>query len=230
MSKIRLFFKLNALIFIFLVSCNNEQNNVDKLTAGNTWGLDLSHHQGEIKWKELITKKPNFIYFKATEGISRIDSKYMQNKKMAEKYGILTGAYHFFNFKRSGKEQALFFCKIANIKSGNLYPVLDVEHIRKMPPKKIIIHEIKMFIETVKNKIGVTPIIYCDSLFYSNYLTEITDTENKFWICDYDQIKPSLNWTLWQKTDKFEIKGIIGTVDFNIFNGNKNQLNEITIN
>ncbi len=57
----------------------------------------VSHHQGEINWKQVAEKNDfKFVVMKATEGHDFIDPRFATNSKEAKEQGILVGAYHFF--------------------------------------------------------------------------------------------------------------------------------------
>ncbi len=195
---------------------------------GKVWGIDLSHHQGEINWEKLVEQKPHFMFFKATEGTSITDTKYKSHYKNARTNNILVGSYHFFSYRSTGKAQAKHFLSVANVQKGDFPPVLDVEFKRKMPEKKKVTKEIIDFLKAVTAKTGYKPIIYCDYDYYLKYLKGNLKNEHNLWICDY-RSKPDAKWLIWQTTDRFEIAGVSGKVDFNLFNGNKDKLNDVLI-
>ncbi|HRZ97818.1 MAG TPA: GH25 family lysozyme [Paludibacter sp.] len=195
---------------------------------GKVWGIDLSHHQSTIDWDKLQSQKPYFIFFKATEGISHKDTKYSENYKNARKRKIITGTYHFFTYRSTGKAQARFFLSVAKFQKGDLPPVLDAEFRRNMPSDSKVTKELIDFLKAVTTKTGRKPIIYCDYDYYEKYLKNNLKTKYQLWICDYRQ-KPKADWLFWQTTDNFKIAGIKGNVDFNLFNGNKDKLNTILI-
>ena len=184
----------------------------------NVWGIDLSHHQSDINWEKLGEQKPNFMFIKASEGITHLDTKYSENYSEARKRGILVGSYHFFSYKSSGKDQANNFLSVAQHKDSDLLPVLDAEFARQMPAKEEVTNELKDFINTIYEKLGHYPIVYCNHRFYKLYLEEHISNKCKLWIVNY-QAKPSCDWTFWQTTDRFKLDGISGFVDLNMFNG-----------
>ncbi len=195
---------------------------------GKVWGIDLSHHQGDINWTKLVKGKPHFIFFKATEGATHNDRNYREHYKNARKNGIIVGTYHFFSYRSTGKAQAKHFLSVARLQKGDLPPVLDVEYRRKMPDEKKVTKEIKDFLIAVKKSTGLKPIIYCDYDFYKQYLKSELKSDYQLWICDYRR-RPPGKWLFWQTTDKFKIEGIQGKVDFNLFNGGKDILKSILI-
>lgn len=192
----------------------------------NVWGIDVSHHQSEINWELLGQQKPNFMFIKASEGVTHQDTKYLTNYSEARKRGILVGSYHFFSYKSSGLEQANNFLSVAQHKDSDLLPVLDAEFRKKMPKKEVVTNELKSFIDAIYEKLGHYPIIYCDYRFYKLYLQEHISDKCKLWIVNYKE-KPSCDWAFWQTTDKLKLDGIRGFVDLNMFNGSVTNLNEM---
>ena len=65
-------------------------------TCRHIHGIDLSHYQGTVFWETVGKTKMAYVYLKASEGGSRIDSKYKQNIDLAHSYGLKVGSYHFY--------------------------------------------------------------------------------------------------------------------------------------
>jgi lysozyme len=187
----------------------------------HVWGIDLSHHQGIINWNQIDKNdKPNFIFFKVTEGNNLKDTKYDQHIERARKLNIPCGAYHFFGYQSDGKSQAKHFIKNARLQKGDLHPVLDVEFTRRTKHARFNIKkEIKAFCAEIYKQFKVYPIIYCNESYYNTYLKDSFKNYN-FWICNYRKA-PKLNWVFWQHTDKGKVNGINGSVDKNRLNPKK---------
>ncbi len=218
---------LFAYFFVFSQNYNRVTFKQIK-SEGKIWGIDLSHHQGDINWNKLITEKPYFIFLKSTEGATHHDRKYREYYKNARKHGIIVGTYHFLSYRSSGKAQAKHFLKIARLNKGDLPPVLDAEFRKNMPDNEKVTKKIKDFLDTVIKTTGCKPIIYCDYDFYVKYIKGKLNQNYSLWICDYRH-RPHGKWLFWQTTDRFKIAGINGRVDFNLFNGNKEKLKNILI-
>lgn len=82
-------------------------------------GIDVSHHQGDINFKE--TAKMNtgidsiqFVYIKASEGRNFADDKSAENATGCAENKLKYGFYHFFHGSLSAQEQAQFFCEQIN--------------------------------------------------------------------------------------------------------------------
>lgn len=182
------------------------------------WGLDISHHNGKVDWSKVIVTKPNFIFIKATEGITISDREYDSNWVYLKKHDIARGAYHFFSYKSTGKLQAQYFISRVKLVKGDLPPVLDVEFANKMPHQKKVTREILNWISVVEKHYKVKPIIYCPWRFYKKYLKGKISEDYPLWICDYRGVPDDdSKWTFWQHTDSFKIPGINFTFDRNVF-------------
>lgn len=200
---------------------------VGGIPPGIVWGIDVSHHQRTINWSRLVTK-PGFIFLKSTEGVSHVDTRFKSYYKKSRQHGIPTGAYHFFSFRASGKEQARHFIRNTTLASGDLPPVLDVEWARRLPSPQKIAKEVNAWLLAVENHYRVPPILYTDEQFYNAYLKGRINKKYKLWLCDYKN-EPRSRWVFWQRTDRFTLEGIKGTVDLNYFQGSAQQLADLTL-
>lgn len=184
-------------------------------------GLDVSHHQGEIKWDKLVNTVPfdtliDFVYSKATEGSTHIDSQWESNRIQLNQLGIRNGAYHFLNPNTASLPQAKHFLTIWKHREIDLPPVLDVE--KEASSDKILINNMYDWLEYVERKSGFRPIIYTSYSFYKNkFKNEFKDYQ--FWIASYDKDPRALSdkrIVHWQFTDDISLPGISEKVDFNV--------------
>src|SRR5690349_7236247 len=76
------------------------------LQAGETYGVDVSAHQGTIDWPTVAADGVSAAYLKATEGATFRDPAFAHNWQQARAAGLQVGAYHFFTLCRGGAEQA----------------------------------------------------------------------------------------------------------------------------
>ncbi|HEY3406411.1 MAG TPA: GH25 family lysozyme [Ohtaekwangia sp.] len=90
-------------------------------------GIDISHHQGKINWKQLSTEDVSFIIMKATEGVDYKDPLFDSNWSASKSAGYKTGAYHFYRVCRDGKEQAENFIRTVPNLPENIAPTIDLE-------------------------------------------------------------------------------------------------------
>lgn len=199
-------------------------------------GIDISHYQGDIDWEQLqnamIEKCPiRFIVMKATEGSSKIDPSFKYNFKQALEYGYIRGAYHFWSNHSSARQQAYFFLNNVPLESGDLPPVLDVEHKPKDKSVEDFQQDILTWLHIVEDRYHVKPIIYTYYKFKKQYLDTPVFDDYPYWIAHYyvDKIEYQGEWKFWQHTDAGKLPGIKGYVDFNIYNGSFYDLKRLCI-
>ena len=101
-------------------------------------GIDVSHWQGDIDWRQVRRAGARFAFIKATEGGLHLDRKFRENWEGARRAGIPRGAYHFVFWCRDAAEQAgLVHRETCRASATPLPPVLDVEwnnHSRQNAP------------------------------------------------------------------------------------------------
>jgi lysozyme len=181
-------------------------------------GLDVSHHQGKINWKE-VNEQNNFrfVYIKATEGEDFIDNQFQTNWREAQKY-MVTGAYHFFSMESTGEAQAALFIKTVPKQEVSLPPVIDLEIGLGYDHEKVKLQLHKM-VELLKQYYGKNPILYVTYDTYNQYVKG-DFAELELWLRDILK-HPKLDqrkWMLWQFNDRGKVHGISENVDINAFN------------
>jgi len=198
-------------------------------------GIDVSYYQGKIDWQKVKEMKDDdvkitFAFIKATEGLLLVDPYFQRNWREAPKSGIKVGAYHFFRPQRSGLWQANFFLQTVSLEKGDLPPVVDIESLDGITPEQMR-KQLNAFVVQVEAKTKVRPIIYSGLKFYKDYLMGYYEGY-PFWVAHYHQPKLKLDdrlWKFWQHSDKAKINGINHVVDFNAFNGDSLQFQQILI-
>lgn len=198
-------------------------------------GIDISHYQGEIQWDMLrnatINNDPiRFVFIKATEGISLMDENFNENFYQAKNNDFIRGAYHFFTPDCSPERQARYFLHQVHLEPGDLPPVLDVEKIGNLSRQELR-QRVKRWLDIVENAYGVKPILYTGYKFKTTYLNDTIFNAYPYWIAHYyvDRLRYQGPWSFWQHTDRGRVAGITGDVDVNIFNGNLEQLMNLTL-
>jgi lysozyme len=198
-------------------------------------GIDVSKYQGVINWKSVKKMKVqdvsiDFAFIKATQGLRTIDLKYYQNMLRARQANVPVGSYHFFLTYRDATDQAKLFCSMASIKKGDLPPVIDVEEAKGQTDEKIR-RGVQTWLDYVENTFDVRPIIYTNAGFYERYLAGHFD-DYTLWVAHYKTGKKpnvSREWAFWQHSEEANINGIYGKVDFNVFNGDKEDLEQMKV-
>lgn len=216
------------------IKCKEFGINMPTLYSIN--GIDVSLHQGQLNWKLLKEVssddiKIDFAFIKATEGRTRVDPYFKYNWEQAGKNGFIRGAYHFFLPNKSGKEQAELFLKTANLEEGDLTAVCDIEITGSADQETLNIN-LKEWLETVEEATGKRPLIYSSKKFYENYLSD-EFSNYPLWIAHFNvpglELEPGSKWHFWQHNDKGRVKGIKKNLDFNVFNGSLDELDQLRI-
>lgn len=192
-------------------------------------GVDLSHYQGEVDWQTLAMQGIDFAYIKATEGSSSVDERFLSNWQGAMNTKLYVGAYHFFSFESEGSRQAENFLSIATPHARMLPPVADVEcygafdRMAKIPMAKAE-NELRSWLETVEEKLGLRPIIYTSIDFYRGWISKAFP-EYPVWIRSvYHAPDADIPWTFWQYSNRTHLKGYAGEeryIDMNAFSGDQ---------
>ena len=192
-------------------------------------GIDVSHHQGYIDWKQIKATTNQdypirFAFIKATEGGDHKDNLFDENFNRASEAGLIRGAYHFYNPNTDPIRQADYFISQVKLKKGDLAPVLDIE--RKPLNKEQLQTDLKIFLERLEQHYGIRPIIYTSYKYKTRYLDTPEFDAYPFWIAHYyvDMLSYKGNWQFWQHTDYGTVPGIDTNVDLNVFNGSMEEL------
>lgn len=199
-------------------------------------GIDVSKYQQFIDWQlvsdmEVNNVKISFAFIKATEGLGNVDRHFKRNWKKARDAGLVRGAYHFFLATKSGKAQAQNFISRVELEKGDLPPVIDVEQAFGVAPDKLR-KQVKEFIDALELNYNVKPIIYTNVDFYNRYLKGEFDNY-PLWVAHYlqkDRPRIKRDWIFWQHSETGRVNGILNQVDFNVFNGDSADFQELLIN
>ncbi|ULQ52232.1 glycoside hydrolase family 25 protein [Flavihumibacter fluvii] len=198
-------------------------------------GIDVSKYQERINWEavkgmEVEDVQIGFTFIKATEGLGNMDAYFKRNWEKAADAGLPRGAYHFFIAPKSGADQAENFIRRVELKKGDLPPVLDVEQTYGVSAAKLRV-EVKAFLDRLEAHYGVKPIIYTNVDFYNRYLKDDFD-QYPLWVAHYlkkDRPRIARTWAFWQFSETGYVNGIRGQVDFNVFNGDSTDFQDLLI-
>lgn len=181
-------------------------------------GIDVSKHQGVIKWEEVAKdKKIKFVYIRATMGKGHKDKRYERNIREAKKAGLKVGSYHFMTSKFSVDEQFRSFLAVAKPAEQDLIPMVDVESgYFKGWSRKQLQDSLVRFSSLVKKHYGRRPMIYSSVGYYNRNLAPRFN-DHIIYIASYSRYMPILkgdhNHNLWQYSEYGHIRGIGEYVD-----------------
>lgn len=191
-------------------------------------GIDVSNHQGEINWRQVVDSGISFVFIKATEGISYTDPRYGRNHGGAKTVGLLRGAYHYLRGQYDPLKQAKQFLHVhGEWQPGDLQPVVDVEMEGNVGvSRQGMIDHLARYIFHLEALSGKNVIIYSYPDYWINYLgnPDQFSAHNPLWIAHYSVKKPRLVgawgfWSFWQYSSSGACPGIVGNVDLDYFNG-----------
>ncbi len=233
-STLIIFFLI--LVYYFYIQYG-QSATFDKDNKYSVKGVDVSHHNPILNWKELESQNIHFAYIKATEGTDHDDRNYKYNYELAKENNVKIGSYHFYSFGVSGHDQARHFIRVARCEPGDLVPAIDIEHSPANPYTKdtvffnLIIRELTVLENELYEYYGVHPLMYTNRDCYKLYVEKYFPG-NRVWISSPEEEpedKDVKNWVIWQFTHKGKLPDIAENVDFNYFRYSYDRLNEISI-
>ena len=185
-------------------------------------GIDVSHHQGRIDWNVVATDTMlQFVYVKATEGSTLVDSHYQANVRGAHRVGLLVGSYHFLTSYSLIVDQFMNFNEHVDMSGQDLLPMVDVEWQGVSGWTAAQLQDsLALFCWLVKDAFGTDPIIYADARFFRERLAPRFNDFPLF-IAHYHRQQPVVksagHHVLWQRSEHGHIKGIEKDVDLDVF-------------
>jgi lysozyme len=184
-------------------------------------GIDISHHQGEIDWENLLSEKGfdtliDFVYCKVTEGSDHLDTQWGRNREILNAKGVLNGAYHYLSTKTPPRPQAAFFLENWDEREIDLPPVLDVED--EGFSDEDLIAKMRIWLTEVERVCGRRPVIYTSLNFYETKFRN-QFPGYKFWLAAYSREPQYMTDDAvihWQFSESGRLPGIDGFVDLNV--------------
>lgn len=187
------------------------------LADGQSYGLDVSHHQGEIDWQAVAGDDIDFVFIKVTEGGDWVDPRFGENWSGAIAAGLDVSAYHFFTLCRSGAEQAANFLATVPFEQADLPLAVDLEFAAPCS-NPMTADELRAavidFVNVVEAAAGRPMLVYVLPDFDEEYgITDVLD--RPLWIRSLYR-RPDQDWSVWQYSFRARIDGISGGVDLNV--------------
>jgi len=212
-------------------SFNNLIENSSISSSEYLFGIDISHYQGKIDWKEMRTSHHpiEYIFIRATMGTNGKDKYFDDNWKNAKNNEYLRGAYHYYRPNENSTQQFENFKSIVNLEEGDFIPILDIEKESRLGRKNLR-KGILNWLKLAETEYGRKPMIYTGLNFYERILKGYVD-EYPLWIAAYSgkhRLK-NVDWSFHQFTEKVIVKGIKTTVDGNDFKNDSTALSKMKI-
>ena len=191
-------------------------------TCKHIHGIDISHYQGKVFWEAVGQNgKMSYVYLKATEGGDHIDTMYEENIRLAHRYGLKVGSYHFFRPRTELAKQLENFKMQCRPGDQDLIPMIDVESTGGLPLEEFQ-DSLVQFLQMVSHAYHQRPLVYTGRNFYNKNMQHLID-EYPLMIAMYRDEEPELadgrDYIIWQYTAKGYIGGVNGYVDKSRFMG-----------
>lgn len=196
-------------------------------------GIDISTYQGDIDWATVASQGVFYGFAKATEGATSRDDKFTRNWAGMRSVGIVRGAYHFFRPGRDPATQANNFLQtVQSIEAFDLPAVLDLEIDDGLSAATVIDRALQ-WLDIIETRTGRKPILYT----FPSYWEEKLKNPKQFaayplWIANFGTRSPFVpatwsRWTFHQYSESGTLRGIVGNVDLNQFNGDLDGLQKL---
>lgn len=184
-------------------------------------GIDVSHHQGMIKWDKVQT---DFAIIRAGwswyQGGMNIDQRFLANIQGANENHIPFGVY-LYAYDLTPEAAVISANKLADTLDEYAgafdYPVVydfeDNQYITKDRAQNTKI--CGAFLRTLRSR-GYYPMLYTYTNFANNYLVIEALKEYAFWVADYrEMLGYTGEWAMWQYSSIGKTPGISTDVDLN---------------
>lgn len=155
------------------------------------------------------------VIHKATEGSTNVDDKMRARHFLAKEAKMLWGLYHFLR-PGSITDQVDHFLRVSEpFMDENTILVADHEDVN------VPLAKLQVFLNTVKNKTGKTPLIYSGHLLKEQLFGAPNQRLSCFplWLAQYGpkaELPPGwVEYFLWQYSQEGQVAGIDGDCDVN---------------
>lgn len=186
---------------------------INQIPQDKTFGIDVSHWQGNIDWNKVKSKGVKFAITKINDvgwGTRKpfYDSKSVQNYNSAKEVGILVGGYSWLNPNYDGKLLALHYLDWCQNRPLDIPPILDFED-NNVVNKNDYLYKAQQWLDTVATRTNKKPIIYTRASYLDIFDRSKTAWmgEYSLWVAHYIQrTYPTIprewdDWDIWQYSE-----------------------------
>jgi len=214
---------LTIIMAALLLGCRPSTVMKTKSITREVKGIDVSHHQGNIDWKAVSENGIDYVYIKATQGMTFTDDMYEKNRKLARQSGLLVGAYHFYSMQSKPKDQFENFRKACPKGTTDLIPMIDVEFAGKLSSAQLaeLGDGAKELADLMEQYYGKKPMIYCSPDVYNWCIYGRFSNDYMLMLghpyTTYPAIKGKKHYDIWQYTYSGRINGVKQSFDMHKF-------------
>lgn len=195
-------------------------------------GVDVSQYQGGIDARALLAAGVSFLFARATDGTSSLDTRFFETTLRCEAAGLPFGAYGVLEPYGSDRaiEQAEHFCRKTEGLLGSLPPVCDFELAANLSGLDAL-RSAALWCDHVEQHTGRRCIVYTAPAFFSllvRYAGKAGDpfadalAARPLWIAHYtgSHAKPPIvpgpwpAWSIWQASGDRPRAGRVGSPNF----------------
>ena len=189
-------------------------------------GIDVSKHNGDIDFDQVRDDDYQFVYIKASEGMTYKDDAFDRNYRAARKAGLKVGAYHFFRKNRTGEEQASNLLSAIRGKELDLPLVIDLGDDwgnGAGVSRQEALERVMDMIEVLNGK-GYQVMIYTNLDGYNKYYKDMLG-DHDLWLCSFTSpdLLTSMPHRIQQFNHEGSVNGVDGKVDLNVFRGTRSE-------
>ena len=187
-----------------------------------TFGIDISHHKGEVPWTVYQSAGVEFVILKVTEGLNFTDPLAAYNINQARLTGIPWSGFHFYREVDWVKQIDLYQTRAAHVMP--LFPAIDFEIWAS--DRLRVIHDLAR-IGSALQTIYRSPVLFYSSANYMSQFARYDLAPLSFmipWVADWTghiprQMPPWVGWKIHQTTNRGVMPGIKGAFDLDTLNG-----------
>lgn len=165
--------------------------------------VDLSHHNANPDFDQAAEAGILGVIYKASQGVSWVDSTYAAAEPKARAAGLMWGAYHFGDGSDGVAQAQNFLSRLGD--PANTLMVLDFEE--NPGGASMTLDQARAFITHIHDQTGQYPGFYSGS-YIKQQLGDAADpllAQCWFWLAQYGPtaVVPQCwpTWTMWQYTD-----------------------------
>lgn len=169
-------------------------------------GPVMNSECGEIYWSKFGRQNIQMCYLRATKSTNYVDESFEKSWADCRRSELPVGALHIFDLSADGTQQAENFLSTVGDMTGHLTPAVEVSpslFARLFAPKVGVVgSNLRDFVDTVKQRYGVAPIIKCSSSAYDKYIRGEFDDCPIWYESLYSQPDEDIGWTFWEYTSR----------------------------
>jgi lysozyme len=205
--------------------------------TANSPGIDVSGYQPNTDWQMASGAGGlQWAIIKASEGVTYTNNWFAQDWAGTKANGMVRGAYCFFRAAADPVAEADYFLAAVDAAGGferGDIAAMDLEcptDADCMPAATVAANALA-WLERVKEKTGITPIIYTSARVFDTVLgTPAGFGGYPLWDANWDVPCPTISttwkkWAIWQYAgDSLTFPGVMGINDGDMFNGTKDEM------